>query len=188
LNSTVPEQPLPGRIFRGTNCGGWATVPADTPPDSRPHGRPPAFTSSTDREDERLSCTITRDNDSLYTEDVIEMFLWPDEGRPLYFEYEISPLGFELPIIVPNLDGQFMGWLPWDYENERRIRKATGPGNRTLAPTSTTTTTSEQSPSADPDNSTRPGRPEERAYPIPARGAGPEPETVSQNFTIPVMG
>ena len=79
----------------------------------------------TDSEDQRLSCTLTRDNDVLYTEDVIEVFLWPDEDRPLYFEYEISPLGFELPILVPNPDGEFMGWLPWGYEGERRIRKAT---------------------------------------------------------------
>ena len=35
------------------------------------------------------------------------MFLWPDERDQLYFEYEISPLGYELPIIVPNLARNF---------------------------------------------------------------------------------
>jgi len=52
-------------------------------------------------------------------------FSRPDDGLPLYFEYEISPLGFELPILVSNNHGTFMGWLPWYYLNDRKIRKAT---------------------------------------------------------------
>ena len=43
----------------------------------------------------------------------------------MYFEYEISPLGFELPILVPNFDGKFLGWRPWHYEGPRKTRKAT---------------------------------------------------------------
>ncbi len=31
---------------------------------------------------------------------------------PAYFEYEISPLGYELPILIPNFDGKFLGWRP----------------------------------------------------------------------------
>src|SRR3989304_3771042 len=58
------------------------------------------------------------------TQDVFEFFLWPDESQPVYFEYEISPLGFELPILVPNFDGKFLGWRPWHYEGDRKIRKA----------------------------------------------------------------
>ena len=53
------------------------------------------------------------------------MFLWPDERETVYFEYEISPLGHELPIIIPNMDGKFLGWRPWHYEGERKVRKAT---------------------------------------------------------------
>jgi hypothetical protein len=30
-----------------------------------------------------------------------------------------------LPIMVPNNDGKFLGWLPWHYEGNRKIRKAT---------------------------------------------------------------
>jgi hypothetical protein len=47
--------------------------------------------------------------------DVFEAFVWPDERDPLYFEYEISPLGRELPILIPNLGGRFLGWRPWHY-------------------------------------------------------------------------
>jgi hypothetical protein len=50
--------------------------------------------------------------------------LWPDERYPVYLEYEISPLGRELPILVPNFGGEFFGWRPWHYESDRLIRKA----------------------------------------------------------------
>ena len=58
-------------------------------------------------------CTLTakmnEDFLDLWNEDVFEFFLWPDEGYPVYFEYEISPLGFELPILIPNFGGKFLG-------------------------------------------------------------------------------
>ena len=57
-------------------------------------------------------------------EDVFECFFWTQEDQPLYFEYEISPLGYELPILIPNLDGKFLGWRPWHYEGERKTLKA----------------------------------------------------------------
>jgi hypothetical protein len=78
-----------------------------------------------DCEDRRISCTRRQDFDDIWTEDVVEVFLWPDERQVLYFEYEVSPLGAELPILVPNRQGVFMGWRPWHYEGERRIRRAT---------------------------------------------------------------
>ncbi len=76
-------------------------------------------------EDRRLSATMDADFLDLWNEDVAEIFLWPDERFPVYFEYEISPLNRELVLLVPNLDGQFLGWLPWHYEGSRRTRHAT---------------------------------------------------------------
>jgi hypothetical protein len=73
--------------------------------------------------DRRLTASMTKDFENLWTEDVFEVFLWPDQRFPLYFEYEISPLGYELPILIPNLDGAFLGWRPWHYEGERKTRK-----------------------------------------------------------------
>ena len=29
----------------------------------------------------------------------------------------------ELPILIPNFDGTFLGWRPWHYEGARRTRK-----------------------------------------------------------------
>ncbi len=76
-----------------------------------------------DGSDHRLTATLQEDFLDLWNEDVYECFFWTDESQPLYFEYEISPLGFELPILIPNLDGQFLGWRPWHYDGDRKTRK-----------------------------------------------------------------
>jgi hypothetical protein len=75
--------------------------------------------------DEKLTTTMKADNLDLWTEDVVEVFLWTDETFPVYFEYELSPMNYELPIMVPNYKGTFLGWLPWHYEGDRRTRHAT---------------------------------------------------------------
>ncbi|HTM52664.1 MAG TPA: DUF4440 domain-containing protein [Pirellulales bacterium] len=75
--------------------------------------------------DQKLTASMQDDFLDLWTQDVFEFFLWPDERQPLYFEYEISPLDYELPILVPNSNGKFLGWRPWHYEGDRKIRKAT---------------------------------------------------------------
>jgi predicted TIM-barrel fold metal-dependent hydrolase len=78
-----------------------------------------------DGTDKKITATMKEDFSNLWTEDVYEVFLWPDERQPLYFEYEISPLNVELPILVPNHDGKILGWRPWHYEGARKTRKAT---------------------------------------------------------------
>lgn len=75
--------------------------------------------------DKKLTATMKADNLNLYEEDVVEVFLWTDESFPVYFEYELSPLNFELPIIVPNNKGNFLGWLPWHYDGDRRTQHNT---------------------------------------------------------------
>ena len=77
-----------------------------------------------DAVDKTLTATMTEDFQDLWTEDVFECFFWTDERHPVYFEYEISPLGYELPILIPNLDGKFLGWRPWHYDGDRKTRKA----------------------------------------------------------------
>lgn len=75
-------------------------------------------------EDNKITATITEDFADLWNEDVFELFLKTDESAPLYFEYELSPLNKELPILVPNFHGNFLGWRPWHYEGERKIQHA----------------------------------------------------------------
>jgi hypothetical protein len=76
-------------------------------------------------EDKKLISTMKADYLNLWEEDVVEAFLWTDENFPVYFEYELSPFNFELPIMVPNNKGNFLGWLPWHYEGDRRTQHAT---------------------------------------------------------------
>ena len=75
--------------------------------------------------DRTLTATMNEDFMDLWKEDVFEVFLWTDERFPVYFEYEISPLDRELPILIPNFGGRFLGWRPWHYERDRQTRKAT---------------------------------------------------------------
>lgn len=78
-----------------------------------------------DCSDKKLTATLKGDFLNIFTEDVVEVFLWTDENYTVYFEYELSPLDYELPIIIPNFDGKFYGWQPWHYEGDRRTRHAT---------------------------------------------------------------
>jgi hypothetical protein len=109
----------------------WTTVPRRQPASHTYETRFKAVYSTTgvyfliDGTDRTLTASMTDDFMDLWNEDVFEVFLWTDERHPVYFEYEISPLERELPILVPNLGGQFFGWRPWHYDAERRTRKAT---------------------------------------------------------------
>lgn len=78
-----------------------------------------------DAVDSKLTATYEEDFADLWKEDVFEAFVWPDERDTIYFEYEISPLGRELPILIPNFDNTFLGWRPWHYGGDRRVRHAT---------------------------------------------------------------
>lgn len=75
--------------------------------------------------DTKITATLKKDFLDLYNEDVVEVFFWTDENVPIYFEYELSPLNYELPILVPNIGGNFLGWRPWHYEGLRRTRHKT---------------------------------------------------------------
>jgi hypothetical protein len=76
-------------------------------------------------EDKKITATLKEDFTSLWKEDVIEIFFWTDEAFPIYLEYELSPLNYELAILVPNLNGQASGWTPWNYKGAKKTRKAT---------------------------------------------------------------
>lgn len=89
-----------------------------------------------DGSDRKLTSTMKEDFLDLWTEDVYECFFWTDEQHPVYFEYEISPLGYELPILVPKLNGKFLGWRPWHYAGDRKVQKkvsASGGSNVSMA-------------------------------------------------------
>ena len=109
----------------------WVTIQKRTDNSVTYHTKAKAMYSETgiyflfDCQDKTLTTTLNGDNLDLYEEDVVEVFLWTGEDFPVYFEYEISPLNYELTIMVPNYKGKFFGWLPWHYEGERKTRHAT---------------------------------------------------------------
>ena len=76
-------------------------------------------------QDNRITSTLKGDNLDIYLEDVVEAFFWTDETVPVYFEYELSPMNYELVLMVPNYNGNFLGWIPWHYAGNRLTRHAT---------------------------------------------------------------
>ncbi|CAN5405800.1 hypothetical protein BH23BAC3_BH23BAC3_25200 [soil metagenome] len=66
-------------------------------------------------EDNLVSATITSHFEEIWREDVVEVFLWPNEGEEVYFEYELSPLNYELPILVSKTDKGQSHWIPFEY-------------------------------------------------------------------------
>lgn len=113
------------------NKTSWTSIPSRHGPDTAMNTRAKVLYSEKgiyflfECEDQILSASLTEDFADLYEEDVVEVFLWTDEDYPIYFEYELSPLNYELPIIVPNFEGSFFGWRPWHYEGEKKTRHAT---------------------------------------------------------------
>jgi len=75
-------------------------------------------------EDSTISCTLKEDFAALFKEDVVEAFFWPDTSRVIYFEYELSPLNYELPLIIFNDKGNTSGWLPFYYRGQRKTSHA----------------------------------------------------------------
>ena len=58
-----------------------------------------------DARDEGVVATLTERDGPLWTEDVVEVFLSPDEPPTVYYEFEVNPLGtlFDARVDSPNL-------------------------------------------------------------------------------------
>jgi len=51
--------------------------------------------------DRDIKATYTKRTDPLYREDVVEVFLKPDDDKPAYYEFEINPLGTVMALEIP---------------------------------------------------------------------------------------
>ena len=78
-------------------------------------------------EDSLVTTPFTEDFENLWLGDVVEVFLWTNQSAPDYFEYEVTPLNYELPLIVSNNDGELLSWIPFDdtYGEGRKVRHQT---------------------------------------------------------------
>lgn len=74
-------------------------------------------------EDDRISSSFEHDFEKIYMGDVFEVFFQTDSDQPCYFEYEISPLGKELVLLMTTRDNVLTGWAPWPYENADRVKR-----------------------------------------------------------------
>ncbi|CAN5823495.1 hypothetical protein BH10BAC2_BH10BAC2_38140 [soil metagenome] len=83
-------------------------------------------------EDSAITSTIKEDFGDLFNEDVVEAFFWPDTSRVIYFEYELSPMNYELPLIIFNNNGNANGWLPFYYKNGRKTDHAINISNNKI--------------------------------------------------------
>lgn len=93
-------------------------------------------------QDKKLTATMDSDFMDLWKQDVVEVFLWPDEDFPAYFGYELSPLNYELVILVSNIEGELHRWQPFHYETDRQTQHATlvqGDEKKSFAPVSSWT-------------------------------------------------
>ena len=73
--------------------------------------------------DQKITTKFDKDFDNLFMGDVFEIFFHPDPKIPLYLEYEINQLDKELVLLIPNLNGKALGWIPWHYEDGRCVVK-----------------------------------------------------------------
>ncbi|WP_234567292.1 carbohydrate-binding family 9-like protein [Rhodohalobacter sp. 614A] len=76
-------------------------------------------------DDDLVSSTITSHFEELWREDVVEVFIWPNEGEEVYFEYELSPLNYELPILVSRTDSGQSHWIPFTFSYDEGFSRKT---------------------------------------------------------------
>ena len=75
--------------------------------------------------DSLLTSTMNVDNMPLWKEDVVEVFLAPDLQSWNHFEYELSPLNYELALFVSKKNETITRWVPFYMNEKERVRKAT---------------------------------------------------------------
>ncbi len=73
--------------------------------------------------DNKITTEYKNDFENLFNADVFEVFFHTDISIPLYFEYEVNALDKELVLLIPHLEKGVMGWTPWHYEGDRKVRK-----------------------------------------------------------------
>jgi hypothetical protein len=76
-------------------------------------------------QDSKINASITENGKWLWTEDVVEVFIWTDTKEEVYFEYELSPLNYDLPLLIMNIEGKPHRWQAWYYEDDRKIQHKT---------------------------------------------------------------
>ncbi len=115
----------------------WHSAPTFAINSREPYGTPVGYESYckilwssagvyffVDVADKKLTCTGLPDRGDLWKEDVVEFFIHPYAPVPYYLEYEVSPMGSEIPLLTTAHGEQYMGAFPFRYQDGRLPRKA----------------------------------------------------------------
>jgi hypothetical protein len=70
-------------------------------------------------EDHTITTSAYKDMDPIWNGDVFELFLHPDPERPVYFEYEVNPLGKQLLLTISDR-ANGVSWIPFNEYGENR--------------------------------------------------------------------
>jgi hypothetical protein len=63
-------------------------------------------------------------DDTIYEDDVFEVFFHPRPDLPQYFEFEVNQLEAELTLTLARTKGNTIAWSPWRYEyNKNKLIK-----------------------------------------------------------------
>ncbi len=72
-------------------------------------------------EDPDAWATYTKEDDPLWEEEVVELFIDPDGNGSSYYEVEYNPVNARVDLIAINTgqrkNGSIQGWFEWDYKN-----------------------------------------------------------------------
>ncbi len=72
-------------------------------------------------EDPDAWATLTKDEDTLWNEEVAEVFIDPEGKGHSYYEYEVNPINAKVDLFIINrgqkYNGSFKGWIEWDFSN-----------------------------------------------------------------------
>lgn len=83
-------------------------------------------------EDPDAWATFTQEDDPMWSEEVVELFIDPDGNGYNYYEHEINPVNQKVDLYIINagrrLKGRFTGWKEWDFNSIKSAVYVDGDG------------------------------------------------------------
>lgn len=83
-------------------------------------------------EDPDAWATYTKEDDKLWEEEVVELFIDPDGNGSSYYEVEWNPVNARVDLIAVNAgqrkNGAIQGWFDWDFKNMKNATFVKGDG------------------------------------------------------------
>lgn len=83
-------------------------------------------------EDPDAWANYTKEDDKLWEEEVVELFIDPAGNGASYYEVEFNPVNARVDLFIINAgqrkNGAFQGWLDWDFKNMKNAVSVKGDG------------------------------------------------------------